>query len=181
MVVVHSFGGEVSKDRIILAPAPRGVFGEGVLTGAAAYPGQCVVIKPGQTARNSDGRFNVEPAGFSAAGAGLVDAMTADGDKILVRVLIEDALQGRVIGTQHAIGDHVRFYTPVNGEELNVMFQNQSGTADDLGIGTELIIDDGTGKVYKTTGTPQSKPFECLEVVTDPTADQLITVAFRGN
>lgn len=180
-MATHSFGGGVSKDRIVLAPSPRGVFGEGVLTGAAAYPGQLVVITPGQTARNSDGRFNVEPAGFSAAGAGLVDAMTADGDKILVRVLIEDALQGRVVGTQYAVGEHVRFYTPAIGEELNVMFQNQSGTADDLGIGTELIVDDGTGKVFKTTGSPQSKPFECLEVVTDPAADVLVTVAFRGN
>lgn len=172
------------KNRIVLAPQPRGVFGEGYLTGATAKPGQCVVLTPGQTDVDGTGRFTVEPAGFTAASG--PTGMQADGDNILIRVLIEDVFNGRPVTTAYAIGDRVRFYTPLAGEQLNVMMQNQSGTGDDLAIGDPLMVDDGTGKVLKSTSTtsqtaPESEPFECNEVVTDPTADQLITVTATGN
>ena|SRR3990167_1031355 len=170
----------VSTDRIVLAPQPRGVFRDVVVIGTPK-PGQCMVPVPGQTALDDSGTLQYEPAGTTAAGTGLVDAMTADGDNIPIAVLIEDALQGVVVSTAYTTGKRGRVYFPVAGEELNVMFQNQSGTADDLGIGTKLIVDDGTGKVLKSTGTPQSEPFQSMQVLTDPTADQLIHVMFTGN
>lgn len=164
---------------IIVSAQPRGVFKEGYIVGTPK-PGTVVTLVPGQTAPDDTGRWNYEPAGTTAATSGLADAMAADGDNISIGVLLENALEGQLMTTAFATGDRVRIYFPLPGEELNVLFQNQSGTADDLGIGTALIVDDGTGKVFKTTGTPESEPFIALEVVTDPTADQLVWCETTG-
>lgn len=165
----------VSTDRIVLAPQPRGVFREVIVIGTPK-PGQCMTPVPGQTAVDDTGTLQYEPAGTTAATSGLVDAMAADGDRIPICVLVEDALQGFPVGTAYVSGKRGRVYTPALGEDLNVMLQNQSGTADDIGIGTTLIVDDGTGKVLKSTGSPKAEPFMSKQVVTDPTADQLIWV-----
>lgn len=168
-----------STDRIVLTAQPRGIFKEVTVVGTPK-PGQIMTLVPGQTAMDDSGRWQYEPAGTTAATSGLADAMAADGDRIPIAVLIEDALQGVSVDTAYATLKRGRVYYPVPGDELNVMFQNQAGTADDLGVGTRLIVDDGTGKVFKTTGSPQSEPFVCLKQVTDPTADQLIPVEFIG-
>ena len=59
-------------------------------------------------------------------------------------------------------------------------FGNAAGTADDVTKGMKLIIDDGTGKVVPTTGTPESEPFVAREAITDPTADQLLWCSYSG-
>jgi len=42
------------------------------------------------------------------------------------------------------------------------------------------MVDDGTGKLIATTGTPESEPFVLLETVTDPTADTLAWTMYSG-
>lgn len=168
----------VSTDRIVLTAQPRGIFKEITIIGTPK-PGTVMAIVPGQTAMNDDGRWDYEPAGATAASG--TNGMAADGDRIPICVLIEDALQGRAVGTAYATGERGRVYYPTNGDELNVLMQNAAGTGDDLAVGDPLIVDDGTGKVLKSAGTPETEPFVCLQVVTDPTADQLIWVEFSGN
>ena len=168
----------VSTDRIVLSAQPRGVFEEITIVGTPK-PGTVMVIVPGQTAVNDDGRWDYEPAGTTAASG--TQGMGADGDRIPIAVLIEDALQGRAVSTAYATGDRGRVYYPAVGEELNMLMQNAAGTGDDLTVGDPLIVDDGTGKVLKSAGTPETEPFMCLQVVTDPTADQLIWTKFTGN
>jgi hypothetical protein len=162
---------------IIVSAQPRGVFKEGYIVGTPK-PGTCVVLVPGQTAPDDTGRWNYEPAGTTAASGTI--GMSADGDRIPVGVLLEDALQGKLATDAYVTGDRCRIYFPLPGEDLNVLYQNQSGTADDVAIGQPLIIDDGTGKVLISASTPESEPFIALEVVTDPTADQLIWVEATG-
>ena len=162
---------------IIVSAQPRGVFKEGYIVGTPK-PGTCVVLEPGQTTPDDTGRFNYEPAGATAASGSI--GMGADGDRIAIGVLLENTLEGKLATDAYATGDRVRIYFPLPGEDLNVLYQNQSGTADDVAIGQPLIVDDGTGKVLISAGTVESEPFAALEVITDPTADQLLWVEVTG-
>lgn len=167
---------------IIVSAQPRGVFKEGYIVGTPK-PGTCVVRVPGQTAPDDTGRWNYEPAGTTAASG--ATGMQADGDNVAVAVLLEDALQGKLMTEAYVTGDRCRIYFPLPGEELNVLFQNNTGTGDDIAIGDPLMIDDGTGKVLLSVSTtsqtaPESEPFTALEVITDPTADQLLWVESTG-
>jgi hypothetical protein len=72
-------------------------------------------------------------------------------------------------------------YFPTDGDELNLLFGNASGTADDIPLGTILMVDHGTGKVVATTGTPETEVAVALEAIVDPTADQLLWVRWSGH
>jgi hypothetical protein len=61
----------------------------------------------------------------------------------------------------YAAGDHCFVYTPMPGEEFNLLLANESGTAD-IAAGTMLMIDDGTGTLNATAGTPETEPFMLL-------------------
>jgi hypothetical protein len=95
-------------------------------------------------------------------------------------VIVEDLYQGRDATTAIEAGTITKLYIPQPGDELNLLFFNQSGTADDVALGDLLIVDDGTGKVFKTTGTPEHQPAIALEALVDPTADQLLWVRWSG-
>lgn len=152
---------------IILSAQPRGVFHEGYVVGTPK-PGTLMQIVAG-TAVDSTGRFNWEPYNVDA-----------DGNQRLIAILLDDAFQGKLYDTAYATGDRVRLYVPVAGEEFNLLKGDVSGTADDFTVGQLLIIDDGTGKVIATTGSPESEPFICLEAITDPTTDQLVWCMYTG-
>ena len=152
---------------IIVTATPRGVQHEGYIEGTPK-PGTLMQIKAG-VAMDGTGRFTWEP--YNQA---------ADGDRLLVAVLLEDSFQGKLATEAYATGDRARFYCPLPGEELNVLKGDVGGTTDDFAVGDKLMIDDGTGKVVLTTGTPESEPFVCLEAVVDPTADVLVWVMFGG-
>jgi len=153
---------------IIVSPERRGVFKEGYIgSGLTPKPGTVLQLKASVAENN--GRFTYE-----------IYAPGTDGDRRQLLVLLPDQLRGKLETDAYAAGDRCFLYVPVQGEELNVLFGNQSGTADDVAIGDLLVVDSGTGKVQKTSGTPQSQPFMALEAIVDPTADQLIHVEVTG-
>jgi len=152
---------------IIVSAQPRGVFTEGTLSGTPK-PGTLMEKVPG-TDIDGTGRFTYR-----------VYQPGTDGERRQVLVLLEDALQGKTATDAYTTGARIRMYTPVAGEELNVLKGDVAGTGDDFTIGQQLIIDTGTGKVIGTTGSPESEPFECNETITDPTADQLVWVTYTG-
>ncbi len=150
-------------NQIIVNLEPRGVFQEGYIVGAL-LPGT-IVQRVAAQAIDDTGRHKwqvYDQAANSANGAWAV--------------LLPDKLQGKTSLQAYADGDRCRVYIPHAGDELNVLKQDVGGTADDFAVGDLLIIEDGTGLVILTTGTPEQEHFTCLETITDPTADQLVWV-----
>lgn len=165
--------------RILVSAEPKGKFQEVIVDGTPK-PGTIMTIKPG-TAVDGNGIFTYEPAGTSAG------LMAADGDQIPIAVLLGGAdgcvgvPPGNLSTSAYVSGERGTVYFPVAGEELNILKLDVAGTGDDFTIGQKLIVDDGTGKVLGTTGTPESEPFVALEAVTDPTADQLVWCQYTGH
>lgn len=166
-------------NRIIVTPEPRGVFEECIVSGTPK-PGTCMELK---TAGSAGNRHTYEAAGTTAASGS--HGMSADGDRMPVCVLLcwpEHAAcpPGRTAADAYVDGERGAVYWPQPDEELNVLFMNVAGTGEDVVFGDKMIIDDGTGKILVSTGTPESEPFQALEAYTDPTADQLLWCKFSG-
>ena len=106
----------------------------------------------------------------------------ADGDRPqgAIWVLLEDYLQGRTITDAYVTGTLGQLYSPLPGDKLLMIIGDVSGTGDDHTIGEILMIDDGTGELVVTTGSPETECFMLLEVITDPTADTLGLCEFTG-
>lgn len=95
-------------------------------------------------------------------------------------VLIEDALQGKTVTDAYVAGERAFGLIPKAGDELNLLLLNIAGTADDHTKGEMLIVDDTTGKMIATTGSPETEVAQLLEDVTDPTADTLAWCIWTG-
>ena len=157
-------------NEIIVSANPRGRFIEGKLaTGITPKPGTILQIQA--TAIDTNGRFTFEL--FNA---------DADGGrpKGPLCILDIDWGQGKTASDAYADSASVRCYVPIPGEEFNLLIANLSGTADDHAIGEMLIIDDTTGFLIATTGSPETEPFQLLETITDPTVDTLAHVIYTG-
>ena len=157
-------------NKIIVTASPKGyIFGGIIVTGETPKPGTIMQIDP--TVARTGNRWQVKAYNRDA-----------DGDRPAgpFCVLLEDNKQGKRATDAYAAGDYCELYCPLPGDELNLLFFNQSGTADDITKGDLLIVDDGTGKVFKTTGTVETEPAMALEAITDPTADQLLWVVWSG-
>jgi hypothetical protein len=155
---------------IVVVANPRGLFREGTLkTGQTVKPGTVVQVDP--SVAMVGGRFTYEIFNRAADGA------TPKG---AIWVVIEDSLQGHTVTDAYAAGDRLFLYSPAAGEELNMLLLDVSGTADDHSVGEQLIIDEDTGKLIATTGSPAVTPFTLMEAVTDPVADTLVWVEYTG-
>ena len=152
---------------IIVSADPKGVFLEGIIEGTPK-PGTCMQIKAGTAMVG--GRFTYE-----------VYNPGADGEQRPVIVLLPDQLQGRLATDAYVTGTRGFMYCPAMGEELNMLVANISGTADDHTIGEVLMIDNSTGLLVTTTGSPEMESFICLEAATDPTADALLLCMYTGH
>lgn len=163
-------------NNIIVSSNQMGVKFEGTLTTALTVLSG-IVVNMLSTAK-ANGRFFWEP--FGETGASGDNGVAADGDRRLIAVLLPDVLQGKIPTSEIATGEHIFMYCPLPGEELNMIFQNISGTgaAQDIAIGDQLSVDDGTGKLIVASG--ESEPFIALEAQTDVTADVLTHVMFTG-
>lgn len=106
----------------------------------------------------------------------------ADGDNPAgpIAVLMEDFNQGVGLDTAFTAGAWGQVYCPLPGDELLCLLADVSGTGDAHTIGEVLMVDDGTGKLVATTGTPEVESFICLETLAAPTADTLAHVMFCG-
>jgi hypothetical protein len=152
-------------NEIIVSANPKGHFLEGIVSGTPK-PGTC--MEQYSTAL-SGGVFTWR-----------VYTPGTDGEQRLVAVLLPDSLQGQLATTAYVSGDRCFMYCPIPGEELNMLKLDESGTADDIAIGSVLTVDSSTGKLILTTGSPEMEPFIACEAVTDPTADQLVWCRYTG-
>lgn len=157
-------------NKILLNTEPKGRFIEGIVaSGQTPKPGQVVQIDPSQALVG--GLFTLK----------LYDA-DADGGrpKGPFIVLLEDSLQGKTVSDAYAAGDRCQGYVPLPGDELNLLLGDVAGTADDHAAGEILIVDDTTGKLVATTGSPETEVAMLLEAVTDPTSDTLAWCVWTG-
>jgi hypothetical protein len=154
---------------IIVSSFPQGHFEGGFISGTPK-PGTILQIDP--TVALKSGRHTW-----------VVYNRDADGDRPAgpFGVLCEDSLQGKTVDDAYVSGEFApRIYMPVAGDELNLLFMNVAGTADDIAAGDIAIVDDGTGKVIKTTGTVETEVAVFLEAYVDPTADRLLWCKWSG-
>jgi hypothetical protein len=154
---------------IIVSVEPRGRFFDGYVEGALR-PGTICQIKAA-----------TEPIGGRHTWQ--VYDRAADGDRPAgpIVILLEQNIIGRGITDAYASGSMGHFYVPLPGDELLAILGDVSGTGDAHTIGEVLMVDDGTGELVVTTGTPQSAPFMCLETLAAPTADTHAHVMFSGH
>ncbi len=144
----------------------KGVYLEGIIDGALK-PGTIMELKDAVAAIN--GRFT-----WRRYQSG------TDGDRQIIAVLLPDKLQGKIATDAYSDGSRCFMYVPQAGEQLNVLVDDISGTGDDHAIGDLFIVDTETGRLIATTGDPESEPFQCMEVVTDPEADTLVHCIYTG-
>lgn len=151
---------------IILGPG-RGIIEEVKISGTPV-PGTCMTVVA--ATEPVAGKYTYEA--FNHA---------ADGNLSEVAVLLEDELQGKLVTDAYVTGTQGRVYFPQHGELLQMLLKNIAGTSDVFAIADQLIIDDGTGKLIATTGSPESEPFVCMETVAAITADTLATCRYTGH
>lgn len=156
---------------IIVSANPRGVFMEG-------YIASGITPKPGTI-------LQIQSATALVGGRHTFELYNADADGARPKgphyVLLENSLFGKDATTAYAAGEMCRLYTPLPGEELNLLLADVGGTGDDHTKGEILIVDDTTGKLIATTGTPEAEVAQLLESFTDPTADQLAWCIWTGH
>lgn len=106
----------------------------------------------------------------------------ADGDRPAGPFAVLDHQQytGQTADTAITSGDFCQIFIPLPGDELNLLFLNVGGTADDVALGDKMIVDDGTGKVTVTASTPETEIAVALEAIVDPSADQLLWCCWSG-
>lgn len=142
--------------------------------GLTLYPGYVVQIDPSVAVVG--GRFTVIKYNVAA------DGSRPSGPYI---VLLDDNEQGKTADITNsanalAAGAMVKGYTPLPGDEINLVIANIAGTGDDHTKGEVLIVDDTTGLMIATTGSPETEPAMLLETITDPTADTLAWCVWSG-
>lgn len=160
----------MAKGNEILISSPhRGVFLEGIISGTDK-PGTVMQVVAATEPVN--GRFTWQCYNQSW-----------DAQPGLIAVLLPNKIAGGTSTTAYTSGERCYLYCPAAGEELNMIIENVSGTADDYAIGDRLEVNDGTGKLQDAAmGTTRnySIPFICLETITDPTADYLAHCMYTG-
>lgn len=157
------------NDQIIVTANPRGIFMEGfIASGQTPKPGTIMQIDA--SVALSSGRHTYK----------LYDR-AADGDQPQGAFWVLLPQLHRSVTTAYAAGEPCHLYSPVAGEELNLLVANLAGTGDDHALGEILMVDDGTGLLIATTGSPETEVAVLLEAITDPTADTLAWVQWTGH
>lgn len=97
-------------------------------------------------------------------------------------VLEADYKYGKTASDAYADGDFGKCYCPLPGDDLNMLVSAAgTGTGDSLAIGDLLIVDDGTGLLVKTTGTPETESFMVMETTADVESGGTLTwVKYTG-
>ena len=154
-------------NEIVVTAEPRGQFLEGIVSGT---PKPGTVMQVAAATEPQSGRFTWE-----------VYNADADGNQRIIAVLLPDALQGKTATDAYVTGSRCFLYCPLPGELLNMLLQDVAGTGDTYAIGDIFIVDDGTGKLIATTGSPEAEPFVLMETISTPlAADALELCMFTG-
>lgn len=144
------FGRDV-YDTIVISPEPRGGrFVGGVIDGTPK-PGTVMQIKAA-TAKVG-GLFTWEVYNRDAS---------SNRPQGPLGVLCEDRLQGKLITDAYVSGTHGQIYIPTFGDELLMLVKNIAGT-ETFAIGDIMIVEDGSGLLIDTTGSPEIEPFMLAE------------------
>lgn len=157
-------------NRIVLTP-DRGWPVEGYLqSGQTVSPGMVMQYDPTQALIGNRQAWKIYVPG--------ADGGAPAGPYIILR---EDFLQGKTMTDAYgtAVGTHLFGWIPLPGCELNVLYLDIAGTADDHAAGELGIVKNNSGKFIATTGSPASQPVMLMETVTDPIADFLGWVIWR--
>lgn len=158
------------NNTIVLTPCPYGRFMEGQVAAATTpKPGTAMQIQAATALVGGRWTFELFNTG--------TDGTMPKGP---IYILREDDLQGRLMTTAYAAGERCFLYTPLPGDELNLLLGDVAGTGDDHTKGEVLIIDNGTGEFIATTGSPESEPAMLLETITDPATDTLAWCVWSG-
>jgi hypothetical protein len=156
-------------NRIVVNPDADGAYEWGFIT-TAEKPGTVLQINPSVALKSGKHTW-------------IVYTRDADGDhpKGPFAILVEDLFQARDATTAVTAGDFAKMYIPLPGDELNLLYKNVAGTADDVAAGDILTVDSGTGKVQVSSATPETEVAVALEAIVDPTADQLLWCRWSGH
>ena len=154
----------ITSDSIIVSSDPKGHIKEMYVDGAL-LPGTAVEVKPATAAVN--GRFT----------ARVYTGAAADGERVLLGVLLEDSIQGKTTSDAYTSGTLGRVFFPCPGDEFLGLVADSEDT---VAIGDKLILDNGTGEFLETTGTPESEPAIALEALGTIAADTLCHMMATG-
>lgn len=158
--------GSTLYNTIVCSENPRGIFRDCIVSGTPK-PGVVMQIKNATEPVNNLWTYEV----FN---------QSSDGQrpKGPIAVLLEDSLQGKTITDAYVTATIGHLYFPLPGDLLLMQLQDVAGTADTHAIGEKLIIDNSTGTLIATTGTPQTEAFVVMETMTALSADTLTLVMF---
>ena len=153
-------------NEIVVSANPRGVFTEGYVgAGITPKPGQIMQIDPTVALKGGRHTWKLYTGGANG-----------NRPKGPLAVMLPDPDQGKIATQAYAAGDRCFLYCPLPGEELNLLMKF-GDVSDTHAAGEILIVENTTGKVIATAGTPQSAPFVLLESLT-LTADTLVWTMF---
>ncbi len=161
--------------RIVVTSKPRGVF-ESILVVGTPKPGVAMEIEP--STAPVGGVFSYAVYGTQAHASG--HYVENDGDRKAIAILLEKDDEGGLFDRSYVDDEWGRIYWPAMGEQFNMLVEDVGGTGDDFIIGTEMMVDDGTGKLLTADSNAQAHPFTALEAVTNPLADHWIHCRFNG-
>lgn len=163
---------------IIVSANPQGKFEECFISGTPS-PGMLMELVVATAPKG--GRFTYQAC------------QRGDGVQGAIAVLLGDPLQGKLsvgamssfggaaLGDAYVDGTRGFLYWPLAGEELNLAVKDIAGTGDDVARGDSFGV-DGTNHGYiKKDSSFGSAPFQSREAITDPTADYLLWVQYKGN
>jgi hypothetical protein len=158
----------VSKgNEIIVSSAPEGIFLEGVIADTSK-PGNLMMVKAATSFLGGRPTF-------------VLMTVAADGTPSLIAVLLEDSFQGKLITDAYVSGTRCRLYCPLAGEEMNVLVGEGAGTSNTFAIGDYFMYDQTDNILVPTAGSPASRPFQCLETVTQVASPNLTYCFYTGH
>lgn len=162
----------MAKGNAIVLSSPFGRKVEGTVFGSGVLPGMIMQIKAGES-EDGTGRLTYEVA-----------TPGGDGQRPLGPLYVADLdfLTGGTQDTPYIDGSRITMLCPHHGDELNVRVSAAgTGTGDGYAVGQPFIIDNGTGNLIATTGTPDAEPFMAIEDIDDVVAGgTLVACVYAG-
>ena len=154
---------------IIVSAHPEGTFDEGLLNGTV-FPG--TVMEMDDTIPAVGRAFTWQVYGKAAADGG--QGVTDHGDRKVVAVTIESPGEGKTYDFLYPNGSRLALYFPKKGELLNMRIIGSSSYI----IGSELMINNGSGQLLLRDADAEAHPFTSLEAADDP---DLLWCRFNGS